>query len=168
MTIEFSLFDTAKTYGGRKQFDCGHAVINRFVHDSLVSQVKRQLSVAYVLTDADQNDKLVGFFTLAHHALDVSMLSSLQLGSLPKNIPCARLIMLGVDKNYKNQQLGSKLMKQALAMTKKASSQMGCYGLYLDADPAAVGFYQKLGFALLEGNKTPAPSPMFIAVRSIA
>ena len=39
-------------YGGRKQFDCGHAVIDKFVHDSLASQVKRQLSVAYVLTDS--------------------------------------------------------------------------------------------------------------------
>lgn len=167
MTIEFSLFDISKTYGGRKQFDCGHTVINRFVHDSLVSQVKRQLSVAYVLTDSDQNDRLIGFFTIAHHALDASALSALQLGSLPKKIPCARLIMLGVDQNYKNQKLGSRLMKQALAITKKSSSQMGCYGLYLDADPAAVGFYQKLGFALLDGDKSPVPSPMFIAVHSI-
>ena len=58
MSIEFSLFDPAKTYAGRKQFDCGHSVINKFVHDSLVSQVKRQLSVAYVVTDSDRNDRL--------------------------------------------------------------------------------------------------------------
>lgn len=167
MSIEFSLFDPAKTYGGRKQFDCGHTVINKFVHDSLVSQVKRQLSVAYVLTDSDQNDRFVGFFTIAHHAIDASSLSAQQIGSLPRRIPCARLIMLGVDQNYKNQKLGSRLMKQALAITKESSSQIGCYGLYLDADPAAIGFYEKLGFVLLERNKSPEPSPMFITVRSI-
>jgi ribosomal protein S18 acetylase RimI-like enzyme len=75
--------------------------------------------------------------------------------------------MLGVDQNYKNQKLGSRLMKQALAITKESSSQMGCYGLYLDADPAAVGFYEKLGFVLLERNKSQEPSPMFITVQSI-
>lgn len=168
MSIEFSLFDPGKTYGGRKQFDCGHAVINKFVRDSLVQQVKRQLSVAYVLTDSDEQDRFVGFFTLAHHAIDASALSTLQLGSLPRQIPCARLIMLGVDQAYKNQNLGSGLMKQALVITRNASSHMGCYGLYLDGDPAALGFYKKLGFALLEGDKSPEPSPMFITVGSIS
>ena len=88
MSIVFSVFDQAQTYGGRKQFDCGHAVINKFVHDSLASQVKRQLSVAYVLTDSDQHDQFVGFFTIAHHAIDATKLSTLQLGSLPRQIPC--------------------------------------------------------------------------------
>jgi len=168
MSIEFSLFDPALTYGGRKQFDCGHAVINKFVRDGLVPQIKRQLGVAYVLTDSDQKDRFVGFFTLAHHAVDASALTALQHGSLPKQIPCARLIMLGVDQSYKNKNLGSRLMKQALFITKDAASRIGCYGLYLDSDPAAIGFYQKLGFVLLEGDKSPVPSPMFIATRSIS
>lgn len=168
MTIEFSLFDPAIVYAGKKQFDCGHAVINKFVQNSLVAQVKQQLSVAYVLTDADKNDLFVGFFTIAHHALDASSLSTLQLGSLPRKIPCARLIMLGVDQAYKGQRLGQRLMKQALLITKSAALQMGCYGLYLDADPKAIVFYQKLGFVLLDGDKTPQPSPMFIAVKSIS
>lgn len=168
MSIEFSLFDPALSYGGRKQFDCGHAVINKFVRESLVPQVKRQLSVAYVLSDADQQDRFVGFFTLAHHAIDASALSALQIGSLPRQIPCARLIMLGVDQVYKNQNLGSRLMKQALVITKDASSRIGCYGLYLDSDPAAIRFYQKLGFILLDGDKSPVPSPMFITSVSIS
>jgi GNAT superfamily N-acetyltransferase len=167
MSIEFSLFDPAKTYAGRKQFDCAHSVINRFVHDSLVSQVRRQLSVAYVLTESDQNDRFVGFFTMANHAIDASSLSSLQLGSLPRMVPCARLMMLGVDQSFKHRQLGSRLMKQALAITKESSSRMGCYGLCLDADPGAVGFYKNLGFSLLEGDKSPGTSPMFITVQSI-
>lgn len=167
MSIEFSLFDPAKTYGERKKFDCGHTVINKFVHDTLVAQVKRQLSVAYVLTESDQDDRFVGFFTMAHHAIDASSLSTLQLGSLPRMVPCPRLIMLGVDQNFKHKKLGSRLMKQALSITKESSSLMSCYGLYLDADPGAVGFYQNLGFALLGGDKSPEPSPMFITMRSI-
>jgi GNAT superfamily N-acetyltransferase len=167
MSIELSNFDPTKTYVGRKQFDCEHEIINKFVHESLASQVKKKLSVAYVLTDSLNDDRLVGFFTITHHAISAAALSNLQLGSLPRNIPCARLVMLGIDKAYKGQDLGRRLLKQALVLTKQASTQMGCFGLYLDADAKAVGFYQKLGFVMLEGNRSPAPSPMFIPVASI-
>jgi len=167
MSVQFSRLDPEKTYTQRKQFDCEHAVINKFVHDSLVPQVRKNLSVAYVLTDPEKDHKLAGFFTVASHNIDVSLLSVMQLGSLPRYIPCVRLIMLGVDKNYKGQDLGRRLMKQALTITKESSSQIGCFGMYLDADADAVGFYLKLGFSLLEGDKSPQTSPMFIAVKSI-
>ena len=75
--------------------------------------------------------------------------------------------MLGVDKQYKGQQLGSKLMKHALTLTQSVAKQIGGFGMYLDADPLAVHFYQKLGFALLEGNNTPEPSPMFLPLSSM-
>jgi GNAT superfamily N-acetyltransferase len=168
MSIELSLLDPGVEYPGRKQFDCGHAVTNKFVRDSLLAQVKKKLGVAYVLTDSSGKGRLLGFFTIANHAIDASSLSSLQLGSLPKKIPCVSLGMLGIDKHDKKQKWGSLLMKQALLITKVSSMQIGCFGLYLDADSGAVGFYQKLGFALLEGDKSPESSPMFIAVRSIA
>ena len=87
MSIEFSYLDPAKIYTGRKLFDCEHAVINKFVRDSLVSQVKGNLSVAYVLTDSEKNDRFVGFFTIAHHSIDSSLLSQLQLGSITKVHP---------------------------------------------------------------------------------
>ena len=154
MSVQFSRLDPEKTYTQRKQFDCEHAVINKFVHDSLIPQVRKNLSVAYVLTDPEKDHKLAGFFTVASHNIDVSLLSVMQ-------------IMLGVDKNYKGQDLGRRLMKQALTITKESSSQIGCFGMYLDADADAVGFYLKLGFSLLEGDKSPQTSPMFIAVKSI-
>lgn len=167
MTIELSLYDPALAYTGQKQFDCEHAVINAFVRNSLKPQVKKHLSVAYVLTDAAQADRFVGFYTIAQHMVDVSALSSLQLGSLPRKIPCSRLVMLGVDTPYKGQHLGSKLMKHALQLTRQVSRQMGSFGMYLDADPLAVRFYQRLGFALLEGNLSPEPSSMFLPLAGL-
>ncbi|OIP15653.1 MAG: hypothetical protein AUK51_13015 [Comamonadaceae bacterium CG2_30_59_20] len=168
MSIEFSCLDPGKVCAGRKRFDCEHPVVNKFVHDGLVSQVKKNLSFAYVLTDSDQGDRFVGFFTIANHTIDATLLSGLKLGSVPRHIPCARLIMHGVDKAYKGASLGRRLMKQALSITKQALVQMGSYGLYLDADPGAVTFYEKLGFTLLEGDQSPNSSPMFIAVTQIA
>jgi len=167
MTIELSLYDPTHTYTGQKQFDCGHAAINAFVRNSLKPQVRKSLSVAYVLTDSAQGGRFVGFYTIAQHMVDVSALSALQLGSLPHKIPCSRLVMLGIDSRYKGQQLGARLMKHALRLTQQVSTQIGSFGLYLDADAQAVAFYQKLGFTLLEGDKTPQPSPMFLGLSGI-
>jgi GNAT superfamily N-acetyltransferase len=161
MTVGLSLYNPALTYTGQKQFNCDHAVINAFAHNSLKPQVKKNLSVAYVLTDAANHHRFVGFYTIAQHMVDVSSLAAMPLGSLPRKIPCSRLVMLGVDKQYKGQQLGSKLMKHALLLTQQVATQIGSFGLYLNADPLAVNFYQQLGFTLLEGDQSPAPSPMF-------
>jgi len=167
MTVVLSVFDPERIYVGHKKFDCGHAKINKFAHDSLKGQVRKSLSVAYVLTDSSKKDKFVGFFTIAQHSIDVSSLSALQLGSLPRQIPCSRLIMLGVDVAYKKQSLGLQLMKEAFLATKAIAKVAGCYGMYLDADPGAIGFYSKLGFVLLQGDLSPAESPMFIPMASI-
>lgn len=168
MTIGLSLYDPALAYTGQKQFDCGHAVINAFVRNSLKPQVKKHLSVGYVLTDAAQADRFVGFYTIAQHMVDVSALSALQLGSLPRKIPCSRLVMLGVDAPYQGRQLGARLMKHALQLTRQVSGQIGGFGLYLDADPLALRFYQQLGFALLEGDLSPEPSPLFLPLGGLA
>lgn len=176
MTVEISLYDPTLTYAGQKQFDCGHAVINAFVRNSLKLQVKKNLSVAYVLTDVQtdtaKQGHFVGFYTIAQHMIDVSLLSPLQLGSLPNKIPCSRLVMLGVATSYKRQQLGSKLMRHALLLTQQVATQIGSFGMYLDADPKALDFYQDLGFSLLAGDKsptpTPTPSPMFLPLSAIA
>jgi GNAT superfamily N-acetyltransferase len=165
--IELSLYDPVLTYAKQKQFDCEHKVINSFVHNSLKPQIKKSLGVAYVLTDSEQNHRFAGFYTIAQHTIEVSWLSSMELGSLPRNIPCSRLVMLGVDKDYKGQQLGLKLMKHALLLTQSVAKQIGSFGMYLDADPLAVGFYQKIGFSLLTGNQTPEPSPMFLPLASM-
>ena len=168
MTVELSLYDPQLTYTGQKHFDCDHAVINTFVRNSLKPQVKKNLNVAYVLTDDDHANRFVGFYTIAQHMINVSSLSALALGSLPHKIPCSRLVMLGVDKQYKGQQLGSKLTKHALLLTQQVAKQIGSFGMYLDADSQAVNFYQKLGFRLLEGEKSPAPSPMFLPLSALA
>ena len=169
MTIVLSIFDPEKIYLDQKKFNCGNEKIDKFVRDSLKAQVRKGLSVAYVLTDLSQKDKFVGFFTLAQHSIDVSALSVLQLGSLPRHIPCSRLIMLGVDLAYIDKGLGRQLMRQAFVATKALSKVAGCYGMYLDADPAprTLSFYENLGFVFLEGNKSPADSSMFIPITSI-
>ena len=159
MNFELGLYDPEQTYSGQKKFDCEHAVINKFVSSSLKQQVKKNTSVAYVLTDPAFDNKFIGFFTLVMSCLDNSTLL-LHGASLPRQVPCVRLVMLGIDKAYKGNHLGLRLLKHALMKTKESANVLGCRGLYLDADHAAVAFYTKYGFIALEkpaqaGGSTP-------------
>ncbi len=167
MTIKLAVYNPAFRYHEQKKFDCGHDIINKYARDSLKQQVKKNLCVAYVLVDESANNKFVGFYTLAQHTINASKLTLLELGSLPRIIPCTRLVMLGVDIAYKGQNLGRGLMADALRVTKNVAQQVGSFGMYLDGDAAAVNFYQKLGFVLLEGNQSPEPSPMFLPLAMI-
>lgn len=167
MTIQISVYDPVINYPEQKRFNCENETINAFVRSSLKAQVKKNLSVAYVLTDSESDDRFVGFYTIAQHMIDVSALSAIKLGSLPKKIPCSRLIMLGIDREYQGQRLGSKLMKHALELTRMVARQIGSYGLYLDAESTAIDFYKKLGFQLLSDDRHPNPSPMFLPIGSI-
>jgi hypothetical protein len=103
MSFVISRFDPLAKYAGFNQFDCQHHRINKFVKDSLKKQVKQGLSVAYVILEESEDsgvDRFVGFYTIASHSISLSSVTSIQLGSLPRIIPCIRLIMLGINRLY--------------------------------------------------------------------
>jgi GNAT superfamily N-acetyltransferase len=166
MSFELGVYDPDATYFEQKKFDCEHAVINKFVSAGLKQQVKKNTSVAYVLTDPAANDRFIGFFTLVMSCIDNTALAPFA-SSLPRQVPCVRLVMLGVDKAYKGKNLGLRLLKHALVKTKESARTLGCRGLYLDADPGAVAFYTKYGFIALEKPVQAADTtPMFLFLES--
>lgn len=167
MSFIIELFDPRKIYTDYKKFNCGNSVVDRFVQSSFRNQVKQVFSIGYTLLDTSQNDRFAGFFTIANHSITMNRLTSLNLGSLPRIIPCVRLIMLGVNKSDSRAGLGKQLINFAFDLTKASSKSIACFGMYLDADPQALPFYIKLGFIILEGNNNPHPSPMFIPLSSI-
>ncbi len=166
MSFELGIFDPEVTYFEQKKFDCEHAVINKFVSASLKQQIKKNTSVAYVLTDPAANDRFIGFFSLVMSCIDNAALAPFA-SSLPRQVPCVRLVMLGVDKAYKGKNLGLRLLKHALVKTKESARTLDCRGLYLDADQGAVAFYTKYGFIALEKPADAGGStPMFLFLES--
>ena len=158
------LYDPDNTYTKQKRFDCENKTINKFVAGSLKKQVRQSLSQCFVLLDTNKNDRFIGFYTLSSFAIDAVMLDALSGGSLPSRIPCSRLIMLGVDKEYKKRGLGKLLMQSVIQKTILAAEQIGIYGLFLDADKNAYTFYIKHGFIALQEKSDPKPTPMFLHI----
>jgi len=165
--IVLELYNPDKTYTSQKRFDCENKTINKFVASSLKKQVRQNLSQCFVLLDTNNEDRFIGFYTLSSFAIDVADLTILSGGSLPSRIPCSRLIMLGVDKEYKKRGLGKLLLKNAIQKTIKAAEQIGIYGLFLDADEAAYSFYIEHGFIALQEKTGQKPTPMFIHIDTL-
>jgi predicted N-acetyltransferase YhbS len=76
--------------------------------------------------------------------------------------------MLGIHHTDAGKGLGRQLMNHALDLTQASARQIGCFGMYLDADAGALAFYQRLGFRLLAGDQSPNPSPLFITLSAIS
>jgi len=162
--IVLELYDPEKTYTNQKRFDCENKTINKFVAGSLKKQVRQSLSQCFVLLDTNNDDRFIGFYTLSSYAIDAGMLGKLSGGSLPSRIPCSRLIMLGVDKDYKKRGLGKLLMQSVIKKTIMAAEQIGIYGLFLDVDETAYTFYIEHGFIALQEKVEPKPTPMFLHI----
>ena len=174
MGLVIEKFNLIQTYDGMKSagkvggFDCGIAAINKFVAGSLKQQVSAKTSVAWVLTDhaklnpTSQQPFFAGFYTLTMSSVDQSLVRASAPDSLPRQVPCTRLVMLGVDNTYQHQGLGCRLMKHALKQTMIATTLAGCRGMYLDADPGALNFYLSLGFQQLSLTPQNGSFPMFL------
>lgn len=165
--IVIEQFDPTKTYKGIKQFDCGHELISNFAKKSLKQNVKKDMSQAYVLLDTSKDDLFVGYYNLMTYSIAKEDFNAPPSGAT-KQIPVLRLVMLGVDNAYAGQGLGSRLLKHALELTLRISSQVGVAGLYLDAEDGKHDFYERRGFV---GIKSPDEVtnilPMFIATETI-
>lgn len=160
-------FEPKKSYHQQKKFDCGNRIINKFVHSSLKKQISQNFSQAYVLLDTHENDRFSAFYTLTSFKLQADELEVLSKGSLPRDIPCVRLVMLGVDSSLQGQGIGKKMMSDALHRVYRASKEIGVYGLYLDADPKATNFYLSLGFTRLDNGGIEGIAKMFLSIEVI-
>lgn len=161
-------YNPEKSYTRQKKFDCGNKIINKFVKDSLKKQVRNSLSTAFVLLDTEQDDQFSAFYTLTNYKLIGSDLTKLSSGSLPREIPCVRLVMLGVDLSLQGHGIGTKMMSDCFHRVYSASKTVGCFGLYLDADPPAINFYLRLGFTCLGEEDRTSIAKMFLPISTLA
>lgn len=158
-----------KRLKGDKTFDCGLDIINRFVRNNLRDKGKADTAAVTVLLDSENDNKLVGFFTISAHSINRDDFSSADLlGRTPKVVSAVKLEMLGVDKAYKGLGLGRELISLAIQKTVHISQSIGCHGMFLTADKDAVAFYENLGFvALDEPCEQYGNTPMFLSLQNM-
>ena len=148
----------------RKDFDCGKELLNDYLKTQAGQDVKRKLSVCFVLTDSETK-VIQGYYTLSNSSVPLSSFSDQIRKKLPKSyksIPTTLLGRLATDKKYQGNGIGKFLLIDALKRSYGISNEIGSFGIIVDPiDDNAKGFYQKYDFIELPDSKK-----MFIATQT--
>ena len=149
----------------KKDFTCGKDLLDNYLHKQANQDIKRKISVCFVLTDDNNNVK--GYYTLSNDNIPQDQLPQKIKKNMPKsyaNLPTTLLGRLAVDVNYKGQGLGELLLLDALKRSFDISSEsIGSMAVVVDPiDNEAISFYEKYGFILL-----PDSDKMFIPMKTI-
>ena len=156
----------------RRGFSCGQADLDRFFeHYAGQNQFKLHLAVTYV---AVLETRIAGFATVAAAVIERANIPGARLRRrLPAYpLPVVRLARLGIDTRAQGHGIGKALFRHVLGLAVEQRDRLGCVGVVTDAKPAAVSFYESLGFAKVEGVRQGLlhgePLPMFLGIDSIA
>ena len=113
-------------------------------------------------------DKILGFATLIASEIDIRggyVVDTPEHANRYSSLPAIKLARLAVDSRYRGKHIGEALVDFCLAtVAENVAPYVGCRFLVTDSKQPAVGFYEKLGFTLLDtddnrAGKTPV---MFI------
>jgi RimJ/RimL family protein N-acetyltransferase len=166
-SVMFCTYQADITYPGQKHFDCGNAIINSFVRGSLKKSVRDNNCAAKALID-EKTGELIGICSFSAYSLTRERISRVLSASLPSEVGVVRLIMLGVAIPHKNRGYGSDLLSEFFDHVKIIHEALPLKGVYLDADPAAINFYARLGFVTLdEAPNAFGAVPMFLGIQHI-
>lgn len=139
----------------RSQFACGQPSLDRFLKESARQNQDKDVSRTFVLTR--QGDaRVYGYYTLAAGQIERASLPPKVSKKLPKYpVPVVVLGRLAVDESVKGQQLGRRLLWDALNRSLAAADAdgvgVGIFAVLVDAlDESAAEFYRRFEFESLQ------------------
>lgn len=150
----------------KKEFTCGNAMLDNYLHQRAKQDMKRKLSACFIL--ADENQRVKGYYTLSSTSVPRAILPDEVIKKLPASyhdLPATLPGRLAVDNAFKGQRIGETLLVDALLRSHEAAGgSAGSMAVIVDPiDANAEKFYTKYGFILL-----PASGKMFIPMETVA
>jgi ribosomal protein S18 acetylase RimI-like enzyme len=143
----------------RTQFDCDAEPLNQFLRATARQHLQKGISRTYVLTEQDDPQAIIGFFTLTICEIRSEKLPAEIAKKYPDQVPGVKLARLAVDRQWQWQGIGEILMVEAMHRALLVADTAGGIGLFVDAkDEVAQSYYARYGFITLEDN----PIEMFL------
>lgn len=157
--------ENLKSTHRKKEFSCGKEMLDNYLHKQANRDIKRKLSVCFVLNDKETN-LIKGYYTLASNSIHQGLIPNEFQKKLPssyKSIPTILLGRLAIDNRFQKQGLGKLLLVDALKRSCEISRSLGSYAIVVDPiDKDAEKFYNKYGFL-----KLPDSGKMFLPMNTI-
>ena len=138
----------------RTGFQCGVAALDRYLKKQAKQDSKRRISRTFVATKPDNQNLVIGYYTLSSLSIELSQLPEKLVRKLPKHpLPAALIGRLAVSRDAQGQGVGKMLLADAIKRTLAVSEQIAIYALVVDAiDDSAIGFYEQVGFTRLSDD----------------
>jgi len=149
----------------KNEFQCGHEILDNYIHKQASQDIKRHLSACFVI--ANKANVIKGYYTLSNSSIDQKIIPENFKKKLPKSyteIPSTLLGRLARDKNMNGERLGEMLLIDALKRSYYTSKAIGSMAVIVDPiDTQAKNFYLKYGFIELPDSKK-----MFKSMKTIS
>ena len=149
----------------KKEFSCGKEMLDNYLHNQAAQDIRRKLSVCFVLTTEDQHI-IKGYYTLSNCSIPLEMVPDLARKKLPasyKSVPATLLGRLAVDIRFQGKGRGKLLLIDALKRSYDASMEIGSLAvIVVPIDKEAESFYSAYGFI-----KLPDSGKMFLPMKTI-
>jgi GNAT superfamily N-acetyltransferase len=149
----------------RENFSCGKDLLDNYFWRQANQDVKRKLSVCFVLIDND-TDKIIGYYTLSSNSISNDLIPDSLKKKLPKSYLSLPTILLGrmaIDKDSQGKGIGKILLIDSLKRCIDTSESIGAFAVVVDPiDNEAESFYKKYGFIEL-----PDSGKMFLPMKTI-
>lgn len=136
----------------RKAFDCGVEALNNYLKLMANQHTAKNNSRIYVIEDDDDN-KIIGFYTLTMVNIDLQLLSKEKQSKHAKNMQAGLIARLAVDKRYAKRGHGKWLLVDALLKLLQASDIVAFPMIVVDAKDGVEDFYTQFGFTALRDEE---------------
>ena len=144
-------YDSALTYD-YAGFDCDVESVNTYLHNNMARDFKSSTAKPHL---AVVDDEVIGYFTLASHAIEKIELKGALKSSCPyRSVSSIIIGKLAVDKFYQGNGLGMWLLGQAIKIAWESSRDVGTKLVVLNAREGTEAFYQQAGFIQGKHDKT--------------
>lgn len=139
----------------KEDFTCGKDSLDHYIRKQASQDFRKKLAVCFVV--ADDNHRVMGFYTLSSSSIPVETAPPTILKKIPrsyKDLPVFLLGRLAVDMKWKGHGLGELLLTDAITRCFEASKKIGSIAIVADPiDQDATSFYEKYGFIQLASGK---------------
>lgn len=150
----------------RKEFSCGVAALDRYLHELATQDIRRRISNCFVA--CDDAGMIAAYYTFAAASFPLADLPPDDAKRLPRYalLPAGLIGRLAVDQRYRGQRLGGALVMDAAR--RAASADPAIYALVVDAkDAPAAAFYEHLGFRGFIGRPMSLFLPVATALKAM-
>ncbi len=130
----------------RRTFTCNVAVLERYLHDQAMQDVRRLITRCFVAIER-ATGVIAGYYTLSATVVVLSDLPAELVRRLPRypEVPAILLGRLAIATAFQGRGLGGALLADALR--RAVAAEIGAYAVIVDAkDESAAAFYRHHGF----------------------